>query len=55
MFSEMIESDPSVYGRVITFMSLLELLSEGRIEAEQKERYSDIKVIPKKIPAEDEI
>ncbi len=55
MFSEMIESDPSVYGRVITFMSLLELLSEGRIDAEQRERYSDIRVIPKNIPAEDEI
>ncbi len=46
MFSEMIADDDSPAGRVITFLSLLELLKEGSITAEQKVRYGDIEVRP---------
>jgi len=44
MFSEMIEEDDSRYGKVLTFVSLLELLKQRTIEAEQKKRFSDIKI-----------
>lgn len=43
-FSEMIEGDDSPFNRVITFMSLLELLRQHSVRAEQKERYGDITV-----------
>ena len=49
MFSEMIEDDRSAYGRVITFMALLDMLRDGLIDAEQKKRYADIKVTPLKL------
>ncbi len=44
MFSEMIREDTSVYNRVLTFMSLLELVKDHRLNAEQKKLYSDIKL-----------
>lgn len=44
MFSEMIEDDRSRYGQVLTFVSLLELLKQRTIDAEQKKRYGDIKI-----------
>lgn len=44
MFSEMIKEDTSPYNQVITFMSLLELLKEKAVTAEQKKRYGDITV-----------
>ncbi len=44
MFSEMISDDKSIYNQVITFISLLDLLGEGAVEAVQKKRYGDISV-----------
>ncbi len=41
-FSEMISDDKSVYNQVITFMSILDLQSDGSVLAEQKKRYGDI-------------
>jgi len=43
-FSEMIKDDDSPFNRVITFMSLLELLKQHAVSAEQKKRYGDITV-----------
>ena len=43
-FSEMIKDDDSPFNRVITFMSLLELLKQHSVTAEQKKRYGDITV-----------
>ena len=43
-FSEMIKDDDSPFNRVITFMSLLELLKQHAVNAEQKKRYGDITV-----------
>ena len=44
MFSEMVEKDPSRYGTVLTFVSLLELLKQRAVSAKQKKRFSDIEV-----------
>ncbi len=44
MFSELLDGDGSASNRVISFMSLLELLKTGIMDAEQKKRYGDIKV-----------
>ena len=44
MFSEMIREDSSPYNQVITFMSLLELIKQKSVTAEQKKRYGDITV-----------
>ena len=44
LFSEMISEDKTRFNKVITFMSLLELLKQGDVSAEQKERYGDITV-----------
>ena len=44
MFSEMIKEDTSPYNQVITFMSLLELIKQKSVTAEQKKRYGDITV-----------
>ena len=44
LFSEMISSDKSRFNKVITFMSLLELLKQGDVTATQEERYGDITV-----------
>lgn len=44
MFSEMIKEDASPYNQVITFMSLLELIKQKSVTAEQKKRYGDITV-----------
>ena len=44
MFSEMVEEDPSRFNKVITFMSLLEMLKDRRVSAEQKKRFGDISV-----------
>ncbi len=41
-FSELIEGDNTHFNKVITFMSILELLRERSIIAEQKKRYGDI-------------
>ncbi|MBR0416361.1 MAG: segregation/condensation protein A [Firmicutes bacterium] len=41
-FSELIEGDHTNFNKVITFMSILELLRERSITAEQKKRYGDI-------------
>ena len=43
-FSEMMKEDDSPFNRVITFMSLLELLKQHAVSAEQKKRYGDITV-----------
>jgi len=43
-FSEMIKEDDSPFNRVITFMSLLELLRHHNVRAEQKKRFGDIYV-----------
>ena len=43
-YREMIEDDRSRYGQVLTFVSLLELLKQRTIDAEQKKRYGDIKI-----------
>ena len=48
MFSEMIAKDHSVFNQVVSFMSILELLKGGGLEATQKKRYGDIKVSLKK-------
>lgn len=44
LFSEMIKEDSSPYNQVITFMSLLELIKDKAVVAEQKKRYGDISV-----------
>ena len=44
MFSEIIREDPSVFNRILSFMSLLEMMKQGGIKAEQKKRYGDIKL-----------
>ena len=41
-FSELIKGDSTNFNKVITFMSILELLRERSITAEQKKRYGDI-------------
>ncbi|MBO4819499.1 MAG: segregation/condensation protein A [Firmicutes bacterium] len=41
-FSELIEGDNTNFNKVITFMSILELLKDRSITAEQKKRYGDI-------------
>ena len=43
-FSEMIKDDDSPFNRVITFMSLLELLKQRSVTAEQKKRFGDITI-----------
>lgn len=43
-FSEMIEGDDTPFNRVITFMSILELLRQHSVTAEQKKRFGDITV-----------
>ena len=43
-FSEMIKDDDSPFNRVITFMSLLELVKQHAVSAEQKKRYGDITI-----------
>jgi segregation and condensation protein A len=43
-FSEMIKNDDSPFNRVITFMSLLELLKQRSVTAEQKKRFGDITI-----------
>ena len=40
----MIKEDTSPYNQVITFMSLLELIKQKSVTAEQKKRYGDITV-----------
>lgn len=42
MFSEIIRKDPSVFNRVLSFMSLLEMIKEGLVSAQQQVRYGDI-------------
>ncbi len=44
MFSEMLSGDKSPYNMVITFMSLLELIKQRAVTAQQKKRFSDIEV-----------
>lgn len=44
LFSELISEDKSRFNKVITFMGLLELLKQGEVKADQKERYGDIAV-----------
>ena len=44
-FSELVKDDNSPFNRVITFISLLELIKEGSVSAEQKERYGDITIM----------
>lgn len=44
LFSEMISNDKSRFNKVLTFMGLLELLKQGDVLAEQKEKYGDITV-----------
>ena len=44
MFSEMLQGDGSIFNRVVSFMSLLEMMKGGGIDAAQKKRYGDIKV-----------
>ena len=44
LFSEMIREDSSPYNQVVTFMSLLELLRQKSVTAEQKKRFGDITV-----------
>ena len=41
-FSELIEGDNTNFNKVITFMSILELLRERSITAQQKKRFGDI-------------
>ena len=53
MFSEMIEGDDSPFNRVITFLSVLELLKQHSLRAEQPKRFGDIKV--EKIDPSEEI
>ena len=53
MFSEMIEGDDSPFNRVITFLSVLELLKQHSLRAEQPKRFGDIKV--EKIDSSEEI
>ena len=43
-FSEMIKEDDSPFNRVITFMSLLELVKQHSVSAVQKKRYGDITI-----------
>ena len=43
-FSEMIKDDDSPFNKVITFMSLLELVKQHAVSAEQKKRYGDITI-----------
>ena len=42
MFSELIAGDDTNFNKVITFMSVLELLRERSVTAEQKKRFGDI-------------
>ena len=44
LFSEMVEDDQSRFNKVVTFMGVLEMLKERRIDAEQKKRFGDISV-----------
>lgn len=50
-FSEMIEGDDTPFNRVITFVSLLELLRQHSITAQQKKRFGDITI--KKVETND--
>ena len=50
-FSEMVREDDTPFNRVITFMSVLELLRQHSVTAEQKKVYGDITV--KKVEAND--
>jgi len=50
-FSEMIKDDDTAFNRVITFMSVLELLRQHSVTAEQKKVFGDITV--KKVEAND--
>ena len=43
-FSEMVQNDGSRFNVVITFMGLLEMLKDRRVDAEQKKRFGDITV-----------
>ena len=47
LFSELIRSDGSVFNRVLSFVSLLEMIKEGLLSAEQKQRYGDIRFMKK--------
>ncbi|MBR5925811.1 MAG: segregation/condensation protein A [Firmicutes bacterium] len=42
LFSEMIADDKTRFNKVVSFMSILELLKQRELRAEQKERYGDI-------------
>ena len=42
LFSEMIRDDKTRFNKVVSFMSVLELLKQRELTAEQKERYGDI-------------
>lgn len=44
MFSELVADDSSRFGIVITFMSLLDMLMDRKVSAEQKKRFGDIAV-----------
>ncbi|MBQ3921453.1 MAG: segregation/condensation protein A [Firmicutes bacterium] len=44
LFSEMVKDDDSRQGRVITFISILELIRQRTVKAEQKKRFGDIRV-----------
>ncbi len=44
MFSELVKEDPSVFNRILSFMSLLEMIKQGSLRAEQRRRYGDIKL-----------
>jgi segregation and condensation protein A len=55
LFSEMISDDKTRFNKVVTFMGLLELLKQGEIRAEQKERYGDIAVTKRDKTEESEI
>ena len=44
LFSEMIKDDDSRQGKVITFISILELIRQRTVKAEQKKRFGDIRV-----------
>mgnify|MGYP002869839657 CR=1 FL=1 len=44
LFSELLGEDVSRFNKVITFMSLLEMLKDKRVSAVQKKRFGDISV-----------
>ncbi len=50
LFSELIKEDPSVFNRILSFMSVLEMIKQGGVTAVQKKRYGDIRItaVPEK-------